>query len=456
MTYSIILKSQLEGAHRLDAEYYQPEYLKVSERLKSGTRLMDLSEQIICGPFGSTMLADTYIPGGTVVIRPFNLDGFNSDRGDLVSIPSEDIPIKGLKTFQNGDLFFARVGEITTGIAHNFSDYVTISPNIIAAKLNKNKVDSYFLIAFLNTKYGYLQLERDQRTVAQPTISTQAVKDMVVFLPTSRQQEQIADLVRSAFDQDSQSREVYIHAEDTLLDELGLRDFAMKDELAYVVHLSDVKAANRLDAEYFQPKYSVIEDILITNFNAKKIGALDFIEVTTGQYCEEYVTENDGRPYIRGTDLSRGTVVLDNLVYISQDRQIESKKAREGDVVVTRVGTIGIAARLPKEVECGTTSDNLIRLRITGNTLDPYFTSVFLNSVGSLLMIRESRGSVQPRLNQETLKEVILPILPNTTQQKIADLVRKSHEARKRSKELLEEAKRRVEELIEKEATRHG
>ena len=26
ITYSIIQKSQLEGAHRLDAEYYQPEY----------------------------------------------------------------------------------------------------------------------------------------------------------------------------------------------------------------------------------------------------------------------------------------------------------------------------------------------------------------------------------------------------------------------------------------------
>ncbi|MBI3103920.1 hypothetical protein HYZ05_03185 [Candidatus Daviesbacteria bacterium] len=34
-------------------------------------------------------------------------------------------------------------------------------------------------------------------------------------------------------------------------------------------------------------------------------------------------------------------------------------------------------------------------------------------------------------------------------QQKIAELVRKSHEARKTSKELLEEAKRKVEKMIE-------
>ena len=34
-------------------------------------------------------------------------------------------------------------------------------------------------------------------------------------------------------------------------------------------------------------------------------------------------------------------------------------------------------------------------------------------------------------------------------QQKIAELVRESHAARKKAKELLEEAKRKVEELIE-------
>jgi len=62
-------------------------------------------------------------------------------------------------------------------------------------------------------------------------------------------------------------------------------------------------------------------------------------------------------------------------------------------------------------------------------------------------MIRESRGSVQARLNQETLKEIVLPILPKSTQQKVADLVHQSHHAGKKAKELLEKAKREVEEF---------
>lgn len=35
ITYSIIQKLQLESAKRLDAEYYQPEYLNTVEKLKN-------------------------------------------------------------------------------------------------------------------------------------------------------------------------------------------------------------------------------------------------------------------------------------------------------------------------------------------------------------------------------------------------------------------------------------
>ncbi|ROL55687.1 hypothetical protein D9V84_11000 [Bacteroidetes/Chlorobi group bacterium Naka2016] len=155
-------------------------------------------------------------------------------------------------------------------------------------------------------------------------------------------------------------------------------------------------------------------------------------------------------PYIRGTDLKNGTIDIDNLVYIAPENQIASKKAKEGDVVVTRVGTIGLSARIPKECEGGTISDNLIRLRFDQQKLNSYYLALFLGChLGVNLMIRNSRGSVQQRLNQETLKEVIVPVLPLPTQQKIASLVQQSHEARKKAKELLEVAKKAVEIAIE-------
>ena len=46
ITYSIIKKSQLERAYRLDAEYYQPEYLEIYNKLSACSKLIDVSKKI--------------------------------------------------------------------------------------------------------------------------------------------------------------------------------------------------------------------------------------------------------------------------------------------------------------------------------------------------------------------------------------------------------------------------
>ena len=131
---------------------------------------------------------------------------------------------------------------------------------------------------------------------------------------------------------------------------------------------------------------------------------------------------------------------------------MERKNAKEGDVVVTRVGTIGLSARIPKECDGGTISDNLIRLRFDNKNLNSFYTALYLGSIlGRSLMIGNSRGSVQQRLNQETLKEIIFPIPKMDIQNKIAEIVLISNSKRKESKLLLNIAKHGVEMAIEKD-----
>jgi len=56
--YSIIKKSELEGATRLDAEYYQPEYLEIAAILKDAQYklLGDISESLVS--FGAYALTN--------------------------------------------------------------------------------------------------------------------------------------------------------------------------------------------------------------------------------------------------------------------------------------------------------------------------------------------------------------------------------------------------------------
>jgi hypothetical protein len=63
-------------------------------------------------------------------------------------------------------------------------------------------------------------------------------------------------------------------------------------------------------------------------------------------------------------------------------------------------------------------------------------------------MERYTGGSVIVHWRPEQVRDICIPIIEKSTQQEITSLVRRSYSARKKAKELLEEAKQRVEKLI--------
>jgi len=62
---------------------------------------------------------------------------------------------------------------------------------------------------------------------------------------------------------------------------------------------------------------------------------------------------------------------------------------------------------------------------------------------------KETAGTILTAVPKEAVKNIVVPKVDKPTQQKIADLVQKSHEARSKAKQLLEEAKNKVANLIE-------
>ena len=63
---------------------------------------------------------------------------------------------------------------------------------------------------------------------------------------------------------------------------------------------------------------------------------------------------------------------------------------------------------------------------------------------------RDSGGSVIQHWRIEEIKNVVIPLIPAEVQRRIAALIQKSFSLRKKSEELLEEAKAAVEAEIEK------
>lgn len=176
---------------RIEAEYYKKKYLKLEKKVSGFNALGELCNKIVCGPFGSNLLDTLYQESGILVVRPFNIKNFGVSKNNLVYVSESAIRENNLKVFTKGTLLFSRVGDIKIGLLNRES--ATISPNVIAAEVRPGY--GAFLTAFFHTPYGYDQIRRELKVLAQPTISTQIIKTLKVPNFSSKFRETVNKLV---------------------------------------------------------------------------------------------------------------------------------------------------------------------------------------------------------------------------------------------------------------------
>ena len=81
ITYSIIKKSQIESGYRIDAEYYQPAYLRVAEKVKSlpHKTLDDISQSLVSfGAYALTNFIEWQDKGIPFIVAENVKEGFIS------------------------------------------------------------------------------------------------------------------------------------------------------------------------------------------------------------------------------------------------------------------------------------------------------------------------------------------------------------------------------------------
>ncbi len=451
ITFSIIKKSQLEGAFRLDAEYYQPEYLELKSKLQiqNPKSLGEIGKVA----YGTTPHGGFFEKSGIPFIRSQNFSNLLVDTSDLVFCTKEFHKQNKKSAIHPGDIWFAAVGATIgeVAIVQDEIDEGNINQNIARVKISDKSINPYFVGIFFASKLGQLQIERLITGNAQPYLNSEQIKALVIPSLDEEQQKEIAVYFRKIQDQIRTSQNLYSQAENLLLEELGLKDFKVEDDLCYVVNLSQAKSASRLDAEYFQPKYEKIFD-----FIKSPIKNLEEITKFLNHAKQPPYVDDGEIPII--TQKHLGNVFL-NLEAINEPdtkftsiewlKKYPKYQLKSGDVLYYSVGAyIGKTNIVFDDLKA--TAASFITIVRPTEEVNPVYLAVVLNSiVGQLQSEKWQSATAQQYIYPKDIKNFKIPILPKPTQQKIADLVQKSHEARKRARELLEEAKRKVEKLIE-------
>jgi len=432
-----------DSTGRLDSSFFEKRYLKLRQRAKQWQSLSNHAKSVVCGPFGSNLLNDNYVERGIPMIRPFNLRNARVDRGEIAYLSPKFVADSGLKTFSPGAIMFARVGEIGAGI--NLYEETTISPNIIVAELH-DTINPYFVGVFANTQYGRMQLEAGMKVVAQPTISTDAIRDFKIPLLNRAFQDKIAETFKQAVVKENESVDLLKQAESILICELGLERWITPEPLTYVRNSSEAFAAGRLDAEHFQPKFVGLLNHLESTGDSERLDSV----LTTNQRGKQPEYAEAGLPVVNSKHVLSGEVRLDtdNRKAVSDDKTF---LIQTGDVLMngTGVGTIGRCAPYLHEIKA--IPDNHVTILRPKADLDPIYLSVFLNSLaGQMQVSQRLRGSSgQIELYPNDIAQFKVWVAPPETQANIRRAVENSFEQKQRATQLLEAAKHAVEIAIE-------
>lgn len=456
---SYINYTDIQKAGRYDAEYFKPEYLETLKIIKK-YKCLFISEIALIKSGTTPKIRDENLKEGVILLKTGNIrnNTLQYDQQNYFHIDS--LTNKKMKSseLKNGDVLLNIVGATTSVIGRTAlvtSDFPksNITQAMASCRIFSLEINPSYLFLFFQTVYGMSQTKRLARPTGQFNLNLDEVGRYIIpILPASFQLE-IEEIVKSAHQKQSASKQLYKEAEELLLTELSLINYKVKHKLTFTTTKNEIKQASRYDSEYFQPKYDqIIEKIESYEGGFDWLGNMvDWkkgIEVGAEAYCDT------GKDFIRVSDvtvfgLSDANKKISNEVFEDLKKKYQPKK---DEILFTKDGTIGISYLLKEDSE-SIVSGAFLRLTLQEkykNFEKECLTLIFNSIICKMQVQKLSGGALIAHLKPSDLETFRIPLINQLIQEQIATKIQESHKLRKESKELLETAKRMVEQEIEK------
>lgn len=441
---SIVQRKHLEKTYRLDSEYYQPEYIESFEKLLK-SKAVPLFRLANVGDGNHLTIAEQFqdFPGVRYLRgQDVSIEMIIEDRNE-VYIPEDVYQKIERAQIYLGDVLVTIVGANTglIGLAYDIPEKLSASCKLGIARVHA--IDPGYLYAFLISKFGQTQIQRNKRGGGQTGLILPDMRNLLIARFPNLEVK-IARIVFEGHEKITQAKNLYSQAEQLLLSELSLQGWKPQHTLTYVQHYSQAARARRIDAEHYQPKY---EEIInhIDRFAPKRLSNFGTLVTETMKF------ENKKYRYVEISDVNAATGEVG-----FTERQVKelppNAKIRVvgGELIISKVRpTRGAIGFIPNECnDNGVCSSAFVILKIPSPSRE--FLQVYLRSiVGKALLEKPCKGTSYPTIDDIDVKMLPIPTISQTMIEQISCLVHQSHATRKEAKALLEKAKRAVEIAIE-------
>ena len=430
---------------RLEAKFYSMKSFENKEFWYCGDILEDANYNSIYGlntqGVGYPIIRMNEFEGLFTGTPEQHSDKFTKDDFESHRLKKDDILI--CRTNGNPDL----IGKSAL-VAMDYQ-YVYES-HMFKVKPNRNLINSSVLVTFLNTKYGRMEINRLSMQGNQANFSLAKFKEVRIPKFDDKLQLKIEQILYRSHQKLEESKKLYQEAEELLLSELGLLDFAPNNDNISIKSFSDsFFVSGRLDSEYYQPKY---DDIMnkIKNYHDGYDVLSNFVDNYSTGYpfsSDSYVDE--GTPLIRITNIKNGVLDIENAAKIPvADIDMSPKDiATAGDVLISMSGTIGSSCVVPDNT-IAVVNQRIMRISPKNISLNVF--PLLINSiVGQSQLERVGTGGVQTNISSGDILSILIPNLDRSIQEQIEAKIKQSFALKEQSKQLLDLAKRAVEVVIE-------
>ena len=447
MQYSTVdYQTIVNASHslRFDAEFFLPHYLHIQHRLeKIGARKLIDFQVNIRHP---KEIKRNYVENGVLFLRAQNVRPLSIDlTANPVYISEEDAERLKENTIHYKDILITRSG--TAGLCAIYLENERAISSSHTFIVKSGNLNPFFLTVFLNTKYGSALIERGKYGSLQPEIAPPFLYQIPIpnwnNLPSV-----IQEIYLWSKHLTELSKIQYAETQILLLCELGLADWQPKHRLTFTTDYASMRRAERIDADYFQPRYDEIVSA-IESYSGGCGTVASHVHLKDSNFKPAPETEYK---YIELANIGSSGEINGCMVAQGQDLPSRARcKVNAGDVIVSSVeGSLESIALVTEEYDNALCSTGFHAIH--SDVLNSETLLVFLkSSVGQAQLKKGCSGTILTAINREEFGKIAIPILHQEKQTEIQQKVVESFSLRKHAKDLLESAKRAVEIAIEQD-----
>jgi restriction endonuclease S subunit len=437
---------------RIDAQYYKREFINNEIKLRQ-IKNLTLKELYTKGDYGTLPDSEDYCEKGIYLIRGTDLRDLSIKEDDLILVPEKYFSDKS--EVKAGDILILIKGatidaEWSVSIVPNINYKAIFNGSIFRIRLKK-EYDLYFVTVFMSTKYFLNQKKRAISNTGIYYNDKESLENFLIPIPSPEIQKYIGDKVRKA----EELREEAKRLKKEVLDRLNTLLFNpnIKIDNNKFLYLDCKEIIDyKIGATIYRPKYVSNRRGLKQGIKLLKLKDISrkIYDGNHGSVHPKNILDEGDIPFIRAQDAHDGLVEINKYISNEEYRLLKHKTINYGDIVYGIKGSVGKGGIYLYENSDATVNPACVvispkKLVNSGYLIEVLESDYFNNEI---YRFAES-DSTRPQISRTEFEELEVPMVSEEEQKAIGDLVFRRIKAINQSKQLIQEAKQDVEDLIE-------